>query len=136
MCKALYGWTGPDLKFAVPDNVMSWDGTLSAGQQKASDCVVEAVNGKGELLVWAVCGAGKTEVLFAGIEAGLLAGKRICMATPRTDVVLELSPRLKRAFPAIEVSALYGGSEDRSKVFAANRFHHTSAFSFYLKPSM
>lgn len=114
-CAKLYGWIGPDLKFAVPDKVMSWDGTLTSGQQTASDCVVEAVKRKGELLVWAVCGAGKTEVLFAGIEAGLLAGKRICMATPRTDVVLELSPRLKRAFPAIEVSSLYGGSEDRSK---------------------
>ena len=55
-------------------------------------------------------------MLFAGIEAGLLANKRICIATPRTDVVLELAPRLKRAFPHIDVAALYGGSEDRHKL--------------------
>lgn len=114
-CTKLYSWTGPPLTFPIPDQVMGWEGTLSAGQQMASDCVVTAIKEKGEFLVWAVCGAGKTEVLFAGIEAGLLAGKRICIATPRTDVVLELAPRLKRAFPAIEVSALYGGSAERHK---------------------
>ncbi|MFJ7745087.1 DEAD/DEAH box helicase [Peribacillus sp. NPDC097295] len=114
-CTKLYSWTGPPLSFSIPDKVKEWEGTLSAGQQTASDCVVQAIKEKGEFLVWAVCGAGKTEVLFAGIEAGLLAGKRICIATPRTDVVLELAPRLKRAFPGIEVSALYGGSENRHK---------------------
>ncbi len=78
--------------------------------------VKQAILKNEEVLVWAVCGAGKTEVLFAGIEAGLLANKRICIATPRTDVVLELAPRLKRAFPHIDVAALYGGSEDRHKL--------------------
>ncbi|MFK9115384.1 DEAD/DEAH box helicase [Peribacillus frigoritolerans] len=112
-CAKLYRWTGPGIQYRIPDNVMRWTGTLSAGQQNASDCVVEAVNGKDEFLVWAVCGAGKTEVLFPAIEAALLAGKRICLATPRTDVVLELSPRLKKAFPAIEVTTLHAGSEDR-----------------------
>ncbi|MGE7121253.1 DEAD/DEAH box helicase [Peribacillus sp. NPDC046944] len=114
-CSKLYSWSGPPLTFPIPDQVMGWEGTLSAGQQTASDCVVQTIQKNGEFLVWAVCGAGKTEVLFAGIKAGLLAGKWICIATPRTDVVLELAPRLKRAFPAIEVSALYGGSEDRHK---------------------
>ncbi|MGE7761815.1 DEAD/DEAH box helicase [Peribacillus sp. NPDC097895] len=112
-CAQLYRWTGPFLEFAIPDKVMSWDGTLSAGQQTASHRVVDAVSGESEFLVWAVCGAGKTEVLFAAIEAALLAGKRICLATPRTDVVLELSPRLKKAFPSIDISSLYGGSADR-----------------------
>ncbi|MDF1999553.1 DEAD/DEAH box helicase [Peribacillus frigoritolerans] len=112
-CAKLYRWTGPGIQYTIPDNVMRLTGTLSAGQQNASDCVVEAVNGKDEFLVWAVCGAGKTEVLFPAIEAALLAGKRICLATPRTDVVLELSPRLKKAFPAIEVTTLHAGSEDR-----------------------
>lgn len=114
-CTQLYSWIGAKLTFPISDKVMGWEGTLSAGQQTASDRVVEAIQAKGEFLVWAVCGAGKTEVLFEGIKTGLLAGKRICIATPRTDVVLELAPRLKNAFPAIEVSALYGGSEDRHK---------------------
>lgn len=66
-----------------------------------------------EMLVWAVCGAGKTELLFAGISEALKKGMRVCIATPRTDVVLELAPRLQAAFPKIKIAALYGGSEDR-----------------------
>ncbi len=115
-CTPLYTWTGPRPDMPIPNNPMAWSGTLSDGQQTASNRVKQAIVNNEEILVWAVCGAGKTEVLFAGIEAGLLANKRICIATPRTDVVLELAPRLKRAFPQIEVAALYGGSEDRHKL--------------------
>jgi competence protein ComFA len=96
-----------------PPKFMAWQGTLSTGQTEASNRVVGAILQNQELLVWAVCGAGKTEVLFAGIETALAANKRICIATPRTDVVLELTPRLKAAFPGIKVASLYGGSEDR-----------------------
>ncbi|WP_409302847.1 DEAD/DEAH box helicase [Peribacillus sp. SCS-155] len=112
-CSRLYTWTGPEAVFDIPMNVMVWNGKLSAGQQTASDAVVQAVVADSELLVWAVCGSGKTEVLFKGIEAALFQDKRICIATPRTDVVLELTPRLKQAFPHIPVASLFGGSEDR-----------------------
>ena len=61
--------------------------------------VVEAIRHSESLLVWAVCGAGKTEVLFAGINRALLAGKRVCLATPRTDVVLELCSPFKKGIP-------------------------------------
>jgi late competence protein required for DNA uptake (superfamily II DNA/RNA helicase) len=37
------------------------------------------------------------------------------VATPRRDVVLELSPRLKVAFPDAQISTLYGGSSERFK---------------------
>ncbi|WP_254052750.1 DEAD/DEAH box helicase [Bacillus sp. V59.32b] len=112
-CSKLYFWSGPGFSFDISAQVMAWAGSLSEGQKVASERVISAVNSNDELLVWAVCGAGKTEVLFEGIEAALQSGKRVCMATPRTDVVLELAPRLKSAFPQIEVAALYGGSEDR-----------------------
>lgn len=111
-CAPLISWTGPEIDLPS-DSPLQWNGTLSRGQQFASDKVVEAVNNSETLLVWAVCGAGKTEVLFKGIETALIQGKRVCIATPRTDVVLELSPRLKKVFPEIPVATLYGGSEDR-----------------------
>ena len=98
---------------AESSSLLQWTGTLSDGQKRASNRVVEAIRHSESLLVWAVCGAGKTEVLFAGINRALLAGKRVCLATPRTDVVLELSPRLKKVFPDIPVATLYGGSDDR-----------------------
>jgi competence protein ComFA len=94
---------------------LSWNGTLSQGQQRAADAVEDAVVHNGELLVWAVCGAGKTEVLFPGIARALEMGKRVCIATPRTDVVRELFPRLQQAFPSVPLIALYGGSDDRGK---------------------
>jgi competence protein ComFA len=112
-CTPLIGWNGPVPNTILQPKIMAWQGKLSKGQQAASDKVVEAITNQNELLVWAVCGAGKTEVLFAGIEAALAAKKRICIATPRTDVVLELTPRLKDAFPQIQIASLYGGSEDR-----------------------
>jgi competence protein ComFA len=112
-CSLLLGWKGPPPAAALSDQPLAWTGTLSEGQKSASDQVVDAVQNNKELLVWAVCGAGKTEVLFQGINTALKAGKRVCIATPRTDVVLELTPRLKAAFPEIKVASLYGGSEDR-----------------------
>ncbi|WP_404347836.1 DEAD/DEAH box helicase [Sutcliffiella horikoshii] len=114
-CTPLISWSGPRLDTADQDTALAWDGTLSKGQQLASEKVVEVIQQKTSLLVWAVCGAGKTEVLFKGIEMALRQGGRVCIATPRTDVVLELSPRLKQVFLNIEVASLYGGSEDRTK---------------------
>lgn len=66
-----------------------------------------------QFLIWAVTGAGKTEMVFPLIEAALAAGGRALIATPRRDVVLELDPRIRRAFPAANVVTLYGGSEQR-----------------------
>ncbi|WP_141432907.1 DEAD/DEAH box helicase [Bacillus sp. 03113] len=112
-CTPLISWNGPPPRLDLPSSPFVWEGTLSEGQRTASSRVVEAVNNNQELLVWAVCGAGKTEVLFKGIESALQQQKRVCLATPRTDVVLELTPRLKAAFPHLPVASLYGGSDDR-----------------------
>lgn len=64
-------------------------------------------------LLWAVTGAGKTEMLFPLIEQVRSQGGRVLVATPRRDVVLELAPRLRKAFPDETLVALYGGSEER-----------------------
>jgi competence protein ComFA len=112
MCTPLLSWTGPEIKWNS-ENKLAWQGELSAGQKVASDCFTESVEKNGELLIWAVCGAGKTEVLFKGIEKALVNGLRVCIATPRTDVVLELAPRLKRVFPNTSIASYYGGSEER-----------------------
>jgi len=100
-------------KAVNPISFLSWGGNLSEGQEIASKRVVAAISTNDEILVWAVCGAGKTEVLFEGIDSALQASKRICIATPRTDVVLELTPRLAQVFPTIQIASLYGGTEDR-----------------------
>ncbi|HYK75130.1 MAG TPA: DEAD/DEAH box helicase [Pseudoneobacillus sp.] len=116
-CTSLVSWSAPPLEITPSPQPLKWDGELSEGQKHASERVVQAVTSNYDLLLWAVCGAGKTEALFAGIEKALQLGKRVCLATPRTDVVLELTPRLRKVFPEISVASLYGGSEDRH-VFA------------------
>lgn len=115
-CTPLYTWTGPDPVWNNQNEIESylhWNGELSTSQQIASEAAIQAVNDKKDLLVWAVAGAGKTELLFQAIDEALLLGNRVCIATPRMDVVLELAPRLKAVFPDIRVAVLYGGSEDR-----------------------
>ncbi|OBA02532.1 competence protein ComF [Bacillus subtilis] len=111
----LYSWKEEDEPNWQPIK-LTWDGELSSGQQKAAKVLIEAISKKEELLIWAVCGAGKTELLFPGIESALNQGLRVCIATPRTDVVLELAPRLKAAFQGADISALYGGSDDKGRL--------------------
>lgn len=68
---------------------------------------------KGAFLLWAVTGAGKTEMMFPLVAYALAAQKRVCIATPRRDVVLELKPRIEKAFAEVKVATLYGGSAER-----------------------
>ncbi|MDQ0484740.1 DEAD/DEAH box helicase [Guptibacillus hwajinpoensis] len=121
-CSPLYSATS---SFLPKESSISleWTGTLSSGQQEASLAVTRAIKRNEELLVWAVCGSGKTEVLFRGLEEALSQNKTICIATPRTDVVLELFPRLKKIFPSINLSALYGGSSKDSSRFVISTTH-------------
>ncbi|MFC7321878.1 DEAD/DEAH box helicase [Halobacillus campisalis] len=90
-----------------------WGGQLTVSQEAAAQRIVSAIEQKSELLVWAVCGAGKTEMLFPGITTALQKGLRIVLATPRTDVVRELLPRFQQAFPQVPIQALYGDSEEK-----------------------
>lgn len=113
-CEPLYTWGGQLPNWSTYEQPCSWDGTLTQGQKQASNHMVQAIrSGEKEYLIWAVCGAGKTEMIFPAITETLQQGKRICIATPRADVVRELYPRLQKAFKEVPVQALYGGSETK-----------------------
>lgn len=72
---------------------------LTAAQEEAARELTQLFKaGCQEVLVWAVCGAGKTEVAFDVIAAALNAGLRILYTVPRRDVVRELAPRIRAAF--------------------------------------
>lgn len=114
-CGFLYEWTGPHKEETIQAE-LTWQGELSKGQKRASKRMVEAIKNTSDLLVWAVCVAGKTEVLFHGIEYALNKGMSVCIATPRTDVVLELEPRIRKAFQGLDIAALYGGSPQRFQI--------------------
>ncbi|MBM7661598.1 competence protein ComFA [Bacillus mesophilus] len=110
-CTPLVSWGGSVETFQY-ETPLVWDGVVSKGQANASSELVSVITKDSELLIWAVCGAGKTEVLFEGISLALSLGKYVCLATPRTDVVIELAPRIKSVFPDVIVHSLYGGSSD------------------------
>ncbi len=60
-------------------------------------------------LVWAACGAGKTEVTFPLIRQALQDGAQVLFAIPRSDIVREMTERLRNAFPGVTVASHYGG---------------------------
>ncbi|MBC2013823.1 DEAD/DEAH box helicase [Listeria marthii] len=97
----------------IKEPLLRWSGILSQGQRKASDAVVSCLIEKQDMLLWAVAGSGKTEMMFEGMEWALRQGFRICIASPRVDVCLELHPRLQEVFPNNEIVCLYGDSDDK-----------------------
>lgn len=95
-------------QFVIPEDILSWDGHLSALQSEASKVVQERMRKHEHQLLWAVTGAGKTEMMFAGIAAALKRGERLAIASPRVDVCLELYPRLQAAFANFPIALLHG----------------------------
>jgi competence protein ComFA len=52
-------------------------------------------------------------MIFPLVEYELAHGRKVMIASPRKDVVLELAPRVQAAFPQHALVALYGGSQQR-----------------------
>ena len=59
--------------------------------------------------VFRVFGAGKTELVYKVIFYALSHKQTVAFAIPRRDVVIELFPRIKNAFPNSKVVTVYGG---------------------------
>lgn len=112
-CAKLYTLADPRQFEPFGKPCLKWKGILSEQQREASEKVVDSIRSCKETILWAVAGAGKTEMLFLGIQKALEDNKRICIASPRVDVCLELAPRIHAAFPEVPLAVLYGGSEER-----------------------
>lgn len=91
---------------------LSWTGTLTHQQQKVSEDLLTTLALHREHLVWAVTGAGKTEMLFPLIYRALQQKLRVGIVAPRVDVIVELSPRLRAAFAQTDMVTLYGEQTD------------------------
>lgn len=85
---------------------------LSTEQARLSAWVVQRVQKAGDSLLWAVTGAGKTEMVFQGLAEVLAKGQKVAWVSPRVDVCLEIAPRLKRSFPTIQQTVLHGKSSE------------------------
>lgn len=92
----------PLVQFDCPKGIGSdylvWIGLLTPFQQKISDSLTKLIFEKKKILVHAVTGAGKTEMIYQVVNEFLKIGKWVAIASPRVDVCLELHSRLSKDF--------------------------------------
>ena len=88
------------------------DFELSEAQQAASDWIVEALLAHSDMLLYAVTGAGKTEIVFEAISLARRRGMNVAFVSPRIDVVKEVHLRLSDAFRDSDIDLLYTGVKD------------------------
>lgn len=82
---------------------------LTEIQRKASKRVVEAMEARENLLLHAVTGAGKTEIIFEGIKYARERGRNVAVVSPRIDVVKEVHLRLSEAFKRSRIDLMFAG---------------------------
>lgn len=107
----LYTIPEPNYFAQSPQPVLAWTGQLSNLQQKCSSQMLKAVQAQHDFLLWAVTGAGKTEITFASLAWAIESQWRIAFVTPRIDVCNELYPRLQQAFPTISILLQHGQAQ-------------------------
>jgi competence protein ComFA len=86
--------------------------SLTPMQKEASRFLVRMIEAKRSAMLHAVCGAGKTEILFEPFRIVLERGGKVCLAIPRKDIVIELARRLAKAFPQSIVRAMTETEKD------------------------
>lgn len=111
-CSVLYHFEETNKFTRLKQPLLAWSGQLSKQQAQASEEIKDSMRKHETRLVWAVTGAGKTEMLFEGIADALKVGKRVAIASPRMDVCRELEPRIQAAFPAVPLITLHGEMEE------------------------
>lgn len=115
-CRACLSFCGEkaDPDYVVqPGIFLQLNYELSPAQKEISHKVVLALKEGRDVLIHAVTGAGKTELVYAAMEDYLIRRKHVGFATPRKDVVADLLPRFEESFPLASVCAVYGGHSER-----------------------
>ncbi|HIY92434.1 DEAD/DEAH box helicase family protein [Companilactobacillus sp. HBUAS56275] len=105
--------TSSDTIFPAQEVYLNWNGKLTANQQRGVHELLNAFEHHQDHLVWAVTGAGKTEMIFPLIERALINRQRIAICSPRVDVCIELFPRLQKVFPTTTIGLFHGKSLER-----------------------
>lgn len=89
---------------------LNWQGQLTELQKSISNELVTHIEQGEDVLVHAVTGAGKTEMIYQVIENQLCQGHPVAIVSPRIDVCRELYQRFKRDFTC-DISLLHSGSK-------------------------
>ena len=95
--------------FPVQTPVLTWRGQLTPQQAKLTQSLLAGYQqGAPVQLLWAVTGAGKTEITFKVIADYLARGLRVGFVSPRVDVCNEIYPRLQQAFAQTAMGLHHG----------------------------
>jgi competence protein ComFA len=89
-----------------------FDYPLTPIQLEASERCLKDLR-EGDILLHAVCGAGKTEIAIASISHYLDEGRKVAYAIPRKEVVIELEKRFRKIFHKADVISVYGGHHEK-----------------------
>lgn len=92
------------------NNSLNWQGQLTLYQNEVSEGMLSGIAEKKDLLVHAVTGAGKTEMIYHSVAKIIDDGGCVCIASPRIDVCLELYKRMSRDF-SCPITLLHGEAE-------------------------
>ena len=92
------------------EEVLRWQGTLTSFQSRVSQELVQSLTESQPMMVHAVTGAGKTEMMYQVVAEMIKKGRCVCIATPRIDVCIELYKRITLDF-SCPISLLHGDSD-------------------------
>ncbi len=81
---------------------------LTVEQQRISHLCATKIE-ETDILIHAITGAGKTELVVETIAMMLAKKKKVCFAIARRQVVLELAERFRKIFPHAKVVEVCGG---------------------------
>ena len=111
-CRKCISFRGEDAPEFTSSNALiklQLNYSLSIEQKRISERVIYNFKRGYDTLINAVCGAGKTELVYGVIEYALKRKLAVAFALPRRDVVIELFERIKEAFPNNKIVSIYGG---------------------------
>ena len=92
------------------EKTLRWQGTLTPFQSRVSQELVQSLTESKPMMVHAVTGAGKTEMMYQVVAETIKKGRCVCIATPRIDVCIELYKRMTMDF-SCPISLLHGDSD-------------------------
>ena len=100
-----------DYEIAIGADEYHFAYQLTHEQSKASkECLLSLKDS--DVLLYCVCGAGKTEIVVESISSYLAKGLKVAYAISRKEVVIELEKRFKEIFHNAKVIGVYGGHHD------------------------
>lgn len=89
---------------------LSYD--LSMTQHQLAYQIIHLIRQQTNVYVQAVCGSGKTEIVYPVICEALAQGKKVGFSVPRKDLAIELYERLASQLKGTRIALVYGGHHD------------------------